>query len=281
MPMRTSRVESELGHWTSTTWEPAAGDALAPYVRAIWDFEGVLAQARERVFPNGALELIVQLDEPHRPGDGPSDAPFPALCIGGLSTASGVVVAPAGRCRVLGVRLRPAAMFALTGVGLDELRDLTVDLRDAVGRDADELGGRCHAARHGAQRVRAAAAWVARRVLSARHVDPRVAWAAAAIDASDGAVAIGTLEETVGRRRLRAGFRTHVGVPPKRLARIVRFRHALGGVAAGVPFAEVAAAAGYYDQAHFTTEFRAHAGMTPTAFLHARRYPNGTSLAEG
>jgi AraC-like DNA-binding protein len=52
-------------------------------------------------------------------------------------------------------------------------------------------------------------------------------------------------------------------------------------VVAGAALADAATAAGYYDQAHFTTEFRIHAGMTPTAFLHARRYPNGTSLVEG
>ena len=79
---------------------------------------------------------------------------------------------------------------------------------------------------------------------------------------------------------MRAGFRTHVGVGPKRLARIVRFRSALAMVAAGTPLADVALTAGYYDQAHFATEFRTHAAMTPTAFLAAKRYPQGTSLAE-
>jgi AraC-like DNA-binding protein len=280
MPVETRHVESELGRWTTTTWAPPAGGALAPYVLGIWDFDGVLAQRRERVFPNGSLELIVQLDEPHRPGDRSASAHFPALCIGGMPTASAVVEAPAARCRVLGVRLRPVAMFALTGVAQRELRDLTVDLRDAVGRDAGVLGERCHGARDGAERVRVAAAWVARRVLRARHVDARVAWAAATIDARDGAVSIGALEEAVGRRRLSDGFRTHVGVSPKRLARIARFRRGLAMVVAGAPLADVALAGGFYDQAHFTAEFRAHAGMTPTAFLRARRFPNATSLAE-
>jgi hypothetical protein len=281
MPLHTTRFEGELGCWTATIWEPAAGDMLAPYVLGIWDFDGVLAQSRERVFPNGALELIVQLDEPHRPGATVGARPFPAVCIGGLRTTSEVVQGPPGRCRVLGVRLRPVGAFALTGSALDDLRDITVDLRAAVGRDADDLGGSCHAARDGAERIRIVIAWIASRVSRAKHVDARVAWAAAAIDASNGAVAIGALEETVGRRRMRAGFRSHVGVGPKRLARIVRFRRALELVANGDGLADASAGAGYYDQAHFSTEFRRHAGMTPTAFLSARRYPDGTSLAEG
>ena len=52
-------------------------------------------------------------------------------------------------------------------------------------------------------------------------------------------------------------------------------------MANGDGLADASAGAGYYDQAHFSTEFRRHAGMTPTAFLSARRYPDGTSLAEG
>ena len=184
MPLRTTRFEGELGCWTTTNWEPVAGDVLAPYVLGIWDFDGVLAQSRERVFPNGALELIVQLDEPHRPGDAVDPRPFPAVCIGGLQTTSEVVQGPPGRCRVLGVRLRPVGAFALTGSALDDLRGITVDLRAAVGRDADDLGTSCHAARDGAERIRIVTAWIARRVSSAKHLDARVAWAAAAIDAS-------------------------------------------------------------------------------------------------
>jgi AraC-like DNA-binding protein len=45
--------------------------------------------------------------------------------------------------------------------------------------------------------------------------------------------------------------------------------------------ADIAALAGYYDQAHFSAEFKLHAGMTPSAFLAADRYPNTASIAEG
>jgi AraC-like DNA-binding protein len=44
--------------------------------------------------------------------------------------------------------------------------------------------------------------------------------------------------------------------------------------------ADVAGIAGYYDQAHFTAEFKLHAGMTPSAFLTAQRFPGSPSLAE-
>jgi hypothetical protein len=60
--------------WIETTWVPDATSPLAGAIDRIWHFDGTLAAKRERVFPDGTLELIVQLDTPHRPGlDGPAD----------------------------------------------------------------------------------------------------------------------------------------------------------------------------------------------------------------
>jgi AraC-like DNA-binding protein len=73
----------------------------------------------------------------------------------------------------------------------------------------------------------------------------------------------------VSERHLRRVFRETVGVSPKAFAKIMRFRHALrvahdDGQAS---WAGIAAAAGYYDQAHLIAEFRAIAGVTPRALL--------------
>ncbi len=61
-------------------------------------------------------------------------------------------------------------------------------------------------------------------------------------------------------------FREELGVPPKALARILRFERAVGRLRAGDDLAALALDAGYYDQAHFNRDFRAFAGATPTAY---------------
>lgn len=64
-----------------------------------------------------------------------------------------------------------------------------------------------------------------------------------------------------------------VGVTPKRLARRYRFTSAVLAidVAAPIDWADVAAHAGYFDQAHFGHEFREFTGLTPTRYVEVRR----------
>jgi hypothetical protein len=134
-----TRHESALGSLTHAQWKPAFSSQLAGSIDQIWYFDGTLGEVRERVFPDGTLELIVQLDSPHRPGvDGPA-RPFPPVCVTGLRTTAEVVEAPPGRCRVLGVRLTPPAAFRLLCAPLPELTARTADLHAVIGRGAAEL----------------------------------------------------------------------------------------------------------------------------------------------
>ncbi|HVY45820.1 MAG TPA: helix-turn-helix domain-containing protein, partial [Minicystis sp.] len=83
----------------------------------------------------------------------------------------------------------------------------------------------------------------------------------------------------VSERHLRRLFRDAVGVGPKAFAKLARFDRALRAAREDqrAGWASIAAAAGYYDQAHLIAEFRAIAGATPRALLleldaaHSRR----------
>jgi AraC-like DNA-binding protein len=108
-----------------------------------------------------------------------------------------------------------------------------------------------------------------------------VAWAAREIEHRRGNLTIGELQQEIGwsRSRFATAFGEQVGVPPKQLARIVRFRRALELVhRGGAPLAEVAFRAGYSDQPHFNTDFREFAGVTPSEYLAAQRYPSSTNV---
>lgn len=280
MSIVTRRVDSPLGRWTHSEWSPAH---LTGIVESIGYFAGEPAHPRERVFPNGRLELIVHLGERYSLVDGSRTELCPVACFTGLISSSMVVQAPPGGSRVLGLRLHPAGAYALLGRPLSELSGLTVDLRDLLGCAADELVERCHEAASAEERLRVTARWVAERVARSRRVEPPIAWTASQIERAQGAVSIGRLRERVGlsSRRLVAAFREQIGVAPKLFARIHRVHRVLAALHGGAgPLADVALDAGYYDQPHMNAELRELTGLAPSEFLAATRYPGSISLAE-
>ena len=95
------------------------------------------------------------------------------------------------------------------------------------------------------------------------------------LEASWGAVSVGALNDLAGvsGNHLASRFKSHLGVTPKRVARIYRFARLVLSVDAlrPVDWSERAQAAGYFDQAHFSKEFKDFTGHTPTAYLRLRR----------
>ena len=107
-----------------------------------------------------------------------------------------------------------------------------------------------------------------------------VAWALANFrkTAGRGRIADICSDFGVSRKHLTQQFREEVGLTPKRFARIVKFSaiiETLGGMER-VNWSDFALACGYYDQAHFSKEFKAFTGGTATEYLRVRS-PDGKS----
>ena len=76
----------------------------------------------------------------------------------------------------------------------------------------------------------------------------------------------------VSERRLSQVFREQVGMSPKMWCRICRFQTAVRDLHNGVdvPWADLALRCGYYDQSHFANDFRAFSGINPTTYFAGR-----------
>lgn len=66
----------------------------------------------------------------------------------------------------------------------------------------------------------------------------------------------------LSRRRLSSPFALETGLSPKQVARIARFNHAKDLVQSGAQLSDVAAMAGYSDQAHLSREWKSMTGWT-------------------
>jgi AraC-like DNA-binding protein len=183
-------------------------------------------------------------------------------------TEGPVLVSHGGSARCLQVDLTPLGARRLVGMPMSELANQSVPIDDVFGRFGRDL----------VQRVGEAPDWPARfaliddviraRLAEAAPIDTGVEWSLRRIIASGGAATIGELACELGwsHRRLIARYRDFVGLPPKLVARIVRFER-LTAMLTNDPaadWAQTAVACGYFDQAHLAREVRELADITPT-----------------
>jgi AraC-like DNA-binding protein len=269
------RHDSPLGRWEMASRDP--DPRLRGHVR---DYVGYVevtpGSLRRREVPSADITLIISFGPAIGVGE-PGSATAPAQrrtsFVAGLHDAP-VVTEHAGYQHGIEVRLTTLAAGRLLGLPMHLLANRVVALEDLLARDAELLVERLHDAPGWAPRFALLDDALAQRLDAARPPSPGVAWAWTRLRETHGALPIGTLAGELGwsRRHLAAQFREQVGLPPKLLARILRFDRVIALLRDADPerWAEVAYDCGYYDQAHFNRDFRAFAGSTPSAFLSSR-----------
>ena len=280
MTLGVHRANGPLGHWTIVEARHAR---LAGVVERMWHFRGRTALPRERVMPNGLLELIVHLGPRYGIVERHRIERCAALSLSGLQTRAVIVAAPDAPGAVLGIQLTPAGAYAVLGTPLHELTGRDVDLEALLGSMASELEERCYESGSAEACLDTAARWVLARLKRARSTDAAIEWVAARIRDRHGNVPIEALRERTGmtKTRLATAFREQIGVTPKVYARIARFKRAITCLHEKPrSLSALAADAGYYDQPHFTAEFRQFSGLTPGEFLAAIHYETGVNVAE-
>lgn len=224
---------------------------------------------RHLVLPASAsVPLVVKiLDSPHRP---------PAFLMG----ACGSPTVVDGDCApsYLEIWLAPLGAYTLLGLPMDELSGQLVDLADVLGPAGRRLTEQLREVRGWRQRFTLLDQFLLRRMASGPRPSPEVGWAWRRLVASGGAVPISRIAGEVGwsHRHLIARFRQQVGLTPKTGARLVRLDAVWQRIEKRRPldWGQVAAEAGYADQAHLIRDFRQFTGTTPAGFL-ARADPPG------
>jgi AraC-like DNA-binding protein len=103
----------------------------------------------------------------------------------------------------------------------------------------------------------------------AAEVHPDVTHAFGRLLTTGGNLPVRVLADEVGwsARHLTDRFRVETGLGIKEAARVVRFDRARRRLTPRTRLADLAAEAGYYDQAHLNREFRALAGCSPSRWL--------------
>lgn len=230
--------------------------ALAPWVECLWWHAG--EGGAHAILPDGRIDLVWSEQIGARIA-GPQTRPL-AAPVG-------------GRFLVVGARFHPGAGAGALGVPAEELADAHVPLDALDTRLAAHVAGALGASARPADKLAALSALLAARRGTLAAPDPLVRSVVTALGAGPARVAELAQRAAISERQLQRRFHAHVGYGPRTLHRVLRFQRALRWLehapAADGTLAQLAADAGYADQAHLTRETRALAGLTP-AQLRAR-----------
>jgi AraC-like DNA-binding protein len=225
--------------------------------------------ARQRVYPNGAMALVIHLKKPSVSfylDDEPQSVRVPLLA-GPYSRS--FQIDPSESTAVIGVFFHPGAARVLFPVAAHELHNVDIALSELNPAEADNLLNDVCAAKGEQAQFLAMEEYLKRKLKGAVALHPAVRYTVERLS-RDGGMRVGQIQLDIGlsHTRLNQLFREHVGLTPKLFCRVRRFRTLLDRIARGIPVSWVDAAAdcGYFDQAHLIRDFRAFAGITPREY---------------
>jgi AraC-like DNA-binding protein len=206
--------------------------------------------------------------------------PFVDVWYSGLHQGPIDTEAPHGNA-LLGVAFTACGTYPWMRDDMSGLSNRIVPLAAALGDGALRLRERLLNTDSLEARFRVVEDWLLARLAGSAVVHPAVRWGADRLAASGGRIAVGDLamESGFSRKHLGNLFRQQVGLSPKALARVHRFRGALDLLdrAAGeVPWAALSERCGFYDQSHLINEFRRFTGFTPAELARRDRPDSGS-----
>jgi AraC-like DNA-binding protein len=248
---------------------------LSKFIECFWTLEGDAGSEPaqpQRILPDGCAELILNSGAPfeeHRESGERSRQPMRFL-IGQITRP--LLISPTGRVQIVGIRFHPGGSLPFFRLPMHEATDRVVNLG---GLDAE--WERAIAARSGEaatllEHVAIAEELLLERICSGLNHSKLWLVVAKIVDCG-GQISVERLafDAGVSRRQLERRFLSEVGIGPKLLCRILRFQQVFRAMERNdATWAGIAAACGYYDQAHLIRDCQEFAGETPSALFRQR-----------
>lgn len=233
-------------------YAPAAD--LGRFVACLWTVTTEEPVPAYPVLPDGCVDIVFWAQGGLR-------------AVGAMTTRQTVALPP--QAWAVGIRFRPGAARRFLGVPMRELTDRSAPLEQLRGSWARRLHGRLLQASTAQQCVHLLAGGLPLPPATAGSFD----WAIDTVVTTQGEADLGALarQANLSPRQFRRRCLEEVGLGPKRLCRVLRFRRALRLMRSGGNrgWAHVAAECSYYDQAHLIHDFREFGGCTPGQYAAA------------
>ena len=249
--------------------------ALADSVASLWWYDGAAPpHAFERMLPSATMQLVINLRDDHTVvARGSEPGHFErlrgAVLCGAYDEPFVIPTAQQTCCADAVFRAGGAAPF-LSGFPASDLGNAHVSLDDLWGAAAERLTEQLHQPTTPQAGLAVLAQAMQEQRRAAVQLHPALEAALVLLYSGAYRAPIAHLASKLGLSQQRLGqlFRDHVGLSPKRVARLWRFEAVLRTLRTEPTsgWAERAVENGYADQAHLVRDFRAFTGLAPAAY---------------
>ncbi|NDJ51579.1 MAG: AraC family transcriptional regulator [Chloroflexi bacterium] len=247
---------------------------LASLVKCYWTLEVPAAEGdrRQRIIPDGCLEMAFLLGDDIKRYT--SDDEFViqprAMVIGQITEA--FFIKPTGYVNTFAVRFYPYGLANFLSTPIKELANKETPLTVLFGEErASALAQRICQAEDTESRIAIVEAFLFEKLKDPIAIDNIVKATINTMFLTSGALSIKEMldNHAANRRQLERKFTEQVGISPKQLCRVIRLQSALNMLLhqPSESMSQIAYDSDYYDQAHFTKDFKEFTGMTPKEFF--------------
>lgn len=270
-PFKVRKIRSET---KDSRWEMATRTVRRALSNSILELNGYSEMSSgpltRRELPAPQVVVIFEFGPPIRVldrGGGHGARCFSAGFVAGIDDTF-TLTQHAGNQSGIQLNLTPLGARRFFDMPMSELAGKVVSLADILPRNSRSLTERLYDLRSWEERFELIEDFVASRVERSHVPCEVIDWAYRRIVESNGSVPLSELARQLGysHKHMIALFKDRVGLPPKLLARLVRFDRVMSDLksASGRSWGDLAARFGYADQSHLVREVRKFTGTTPT-----------------
>ena len=247
---------------------------LEALVKCYWILEipAESGAARQRIVPDGCIEMAFILGDDIKRYTSENEYILQprAMIIGQI--VEPFYIEPTGHVNTFAVRFYPYGFANFVSVPINNLANKETPLDILFDRNsAKELEYTIIHATSTQQRIEIIETFLLGRLNSQATIDNIVKMTIDALLSTNGSASIKTIlqDDPSKRRQLERNFIKQIGVSPKQLAKVIRLQAAIKMMLNrnSENLTDIAYESEYFDQAHFTKDFKEFTGINPKEFL--------------